>query len=263
MKNTELTDFTPGAHLMTCRAGRSVSAVEWMAPETRPSTSPIFSIMVPSITLSANAARACSSVMPFDLRSSTSVGTYFSASSAVGSIISISAGSSTPCSLATLKISSFLPTSTGTAIFLSITSFAAWTVRGSEPSGSTIRFLALEALRRRPARNMAWLVFLSSGSAARSAARHLAQRSRRLGQNRSASSLSEKIFASSAVARASLNFWATTSLMPWAPATTTASTEAKSCIRKSAAIVSMSTAELSALICAAAAAPFTLSSYSA
>ena len=46
MKNAE-TSLVPGAVLRICRAGRSVSAVEWQAPDTRPSASPILTIMVP------------------------------------------------------------------------------------------------------------------------------------------------------------------------------------------------------------------------
>ena len=40
------TSFVPGAVFRICSAGRSVLAVEWQAPETRPSASPILTIMV-------------------------------------------------------------------------------------------------------------------------------------------------------------------------------------------------------------------------
>ena len=205
MKNTELTDFTPGAVRIIWRAGRSVSAVEWIAPETRPSTSPNLSIIVASMTLSERATRADSGVMPLALRSSTRVGTYFSASSALGSIISMFAGSFTPTDFAVASISAFLPMRTGTAILRSTARQAAWTVRGSEPSGSTMRFTHLEALERRLARNMAWLTRRSAAGAARSPATHFSQRSKRFGQKSSASSPSAKIFASRAEARSSLN----------------------------------------------------------
>ena len=46
MKNAE-TSLVPGAVFRICRAGRRVLAVEWQAPETRPSASPILTIMVP------------------------------------------------------------------------------------------------------------------------------------------------------------------------------------------------------------------------
>ena len=46
MKNAE-TSLVPGAVFRICRAGRSVLAVEWQAPDTRPSASPILTIMVP------------------------------------------------------------------------------------------------------------------------------------------------------------------------------------------------------------------------
>ena len=37
----------PGLDLMICSAGLSMSPVEWIAPETRPSASPIFTIITP------------------------------------------------------------------------------------------------------------------------------------------------------------------------------------------------------------------------
>ena len=40
------TSLVPGAVLRICSAGRRVLAVEWQAPETRPSASPILTIMV-------------------------------------------------------------------------------------------------------------------------------------------------------------------------------------------------------------------------
>ena len=46
MKKAE-TSLVPGAVFRIWSAGRSVLAVEWQAPETRPSASPIFTIMVP------------------------------------------------------------------------------------------------------------------------------------------------------------------------------------------------------------------------
>ena len=41
------TMLIPGLVLMIWRAGRMVSPVEWSAPETRPSASPLWTIMVP------------------------------------------------------------------------------------------------------------------------------------------------------------------------------------------------------------------------
>ena len=43
-KNAE-TSFVPGAVLMICKDGLSVFAVEWHAPDTTPSASPIFTII--------------------------------------------------------------------------------------------------------------------------------------------------------------------------------------------------------------------------
>ena len=47
IKKQEEADFMPGLVLMICSAGRSISPVEWMAPETRPSASPHFTISTP------------------------------------------------------------------------------------------------------------------------------------------------------------------------------------------------------------------------
>jgi len=45
-KNAD-TSFVPGFVFRICRHGRSVSAVEWHAPDTIPSASPIFTIITP------------------------------------------------------------------------------------------------------------------------------------------------------------------------------------------------------------------------
>ncbi len=47
-KNAE-TSFTPGAVFRICRAGRSVSAVEWHAPATMPSASLAFTMTMPNV----------------------------------------------------------------------------------------------------------------------------------------------------------------------------------------------------------------------
>ena len=52
------TDETPFAVLIICKPGRSVFAVEWQAPETKPSTSPIFSIIAPKYVPSAKSFAA-------------------------------------------------------------------------------------------------------------------------------------------------------------------------------------------------------------
>ena len=62
--------MTPGLVLMICSAGRRVSAVEWMAPETMPSAAFFFIIMVPKNVSSFMVASAFSGVMPLALRSS-------------------------------------------------------------------------------------------------------------------------------------------------------------------------------------------------
>ena len=72
MTKNELTICAPGAVFRICRAGRSTSPVEWQAPETRPSASPIFTIIMPKYSSLSISSRACSSVMPFAARSSAS-----------------------------------------------------------------------------------------------------------------------------------------------------------------------------------------------
>ena len=47
IRKQEDTVLDAGLDLMICKAGRSMSPVEWMAPETRPSASPIFTIITP------------------------------------------------------------------------------------------------------------------------------------------------------------------------------------------------------------------------
>ena len=47
IRKQEETVFMPGLALMICSAGRSMSPVEWIAPETSPSASPFFSIITP------------------------------------------------------------------------------------------------------------------------------------------------------------------------------------------------------------------------
>ena len=51
MKQEE-TVLNPGAVLITCKPGRSVLAVEWHAPETKPSASPALRIKAPYIVWS-------------------------------------------------------------------------------------------------------------------------------------------------------------------------------------------------------------------
>ena len=60
MKKIEETTRVPGLVLMIWRAGRMVLAEVCSAPETRPSTSPRASIMVPSQTLSSRKSAASS-----------------------------------------------------------------------------------------------------------------------------------------------------------------------------------------------------------
>ena len=70
MKNTDDTRRLPGLVPRICSAGRTVAAVVWTAPATMPSTSPCWSIMVPTMIGSARCSRATSSVQPWCRRSS-------------------------------------------------------------------------------------------------------------------------------------------------------------------------------------------------
>ena len=58
MKNTDDTRRLPGLVPRICSAGRTVAAVEWTAPATMPSTSPCWSIIVPTMIGSVRCSRA-------------------------------------------------------------------------------------------------------------------------------------------------------------------------------------------------------------
>ena len=72
IRKQEETVLMPGFGLMICSAGRSMSPVEWIAPETSPSASPTLTIMTPKYIGSLTSLAASSSVMPFALRGSNS-----------------------------------------------------------------------------------------------------------------------------------------------------------------------------------------------
>ncbi|MCY1184663.1 hypothetical protein D9M73_253750 [compost metagenome] len=71
MKNTDDTRVQPGAVLISCKAGRMVLAVEWMSPETSPSTSSRASIMVPMTTGSSSCCSAIGALRLLLLRRDT------------------------------------------------------------------------------------------------------------------------------------------------------------------------------------------------
>ena len=144
MKNTLDTMLAPGAVLMSCKAGRMVLAVVCTAPETRPSASFCAIIIVPRTTVSCSCLRASSGVKPLDLRNSHMGATYCSTSSA-GLRISSDSGRLTPKSLATASTSWRVASSTQRARPFSWQMAAACTVRGSAPSGRTMRLPALRA----------------------------------------------------------------------------------------------------------------------
>ena len=144
MKNTLETMLAFGAVLMSCKAGRMVFAVVCTAPETKPSTSFCVIIIVPSTTVSFSCSRACSSVIPLDLRSSHIGATYCSAMVS-GSMISRLSGNVMFSDSATACTAAGLASSTQRAMPFSWQMAAARTVRGSEPSGSTMRLLASRA----------------------------------------------------------------------------------------------------------------------
>ena len=72
MKKIEDTSRLPGLVPRICSAGRTVAAVVCAAPQTRPSTSPWLSIMVPTVIESARCSRATASLQPLCRRSSAS-----------------------------------------------------------------------------------------------------------------------------------------------------------------------------------------------
>ena len=129
-----------GAVLINWNAGRTVLAVVCTAPDTRPSTSPKCSIIVPSTTVSLSCSWACSS-SSLPLRRSTMGLTYLSIKLS-GSRICRPSGRVSPKFLATSSTSLRLASKIQWAIPRVWQITAASTVRGSLPSGSTMVFLA-------------------------------------------------------------------------------------------------------------------------
>ena len=141
-----LTQVMPGAVLMICRAGRSVSPVVERAPEICPSASPVLIIIQPRYSGFFTSSRACSIVIPFFLRNSASNWAYssllsqFSGSMSVALPIWVS-----PFSAASACTFSGLPMRMISAISSANTRSAAVNVRSSSASGSTMRCLLLLA----------------------------------------------------------------------------------------------------------------------
>ena len=128
----------PGLVLISCNAGRTVSAVEYVAPPSRPSAQPSFTYMVPKKFLCRHASLACaSSSLP--LRSSITFVTIISMFLySIGSSVSMPSISH-PFAAAEPAISARFPSRTGTTIFSLCRRIAASRIRGSEPSVNTIR----------------------------------------------------------------------------------------------------------------------------
>ena len=138
-----LTHEMPGAHLIICRAGRSVSPVVLSAPEIWPSAPLVLIIIQPRYRLFFTSSRACSIVMPLFLRSSASRAAY---SSLLGlsdgfTIVALSIFSK-PHSLASLWMLAGLPMRMMSAMSSANTLSAALRVRSSSASGSTMRCLS-------------------------------------------------------------------------------------------------------------------------
>ena len=125
---------------MSCRAGRTVLAVVWTAPETSPSTSPSASIIVPSTTVSSRPFSACSGVSPLLLRRSHHR-VDIAATDAVGIDDFDFGGQFDAVRCATARMRSGSPSSTQWAMPFSAQIAAALRVRGSSPSGRTMRRL--------------------------------------------------------------------------------------------------------------------------
>ena len=80
MTNAPLVRLTPGFVLIICKAGRTVSPVEYTAPQTSASACSICTNIVPKYALSNKIVRACSSVA-LPLRTLTNSSTIASNSS--------------------------------------------------------------------------------------------------------------------------------------------------------------------------------------
>ena len=153
MKNPE-TNFAPGAVRKICNAGRNVFAVEWQAPDTRPSAPPVFNTMTPNVVRSFNnASRAASGVMPLALRNSYNVFTYSSNLSEVSGLMIVAPSTLTPYFSASAFTVASSPIKIRFAVFSSKIFAAARSVLSSSDSGNTIVFISCLALSLIPSIN--------------------------------------------------------------------------------------------------------------
>ena len=140
MRNAPLTIEQPGLVFSIWKAGRMVSAVVPRAPANSPSASPALIIRQPRYNGSCAFFFASSSVIPLALRNSNSKLAYSGIfASFSGSIILASPICSNPFSAAMALILSGLPISMRCAILSRNRMLAASSVRGSSPSGKTMR----------------------------------------------------------------------------------------------------------------------------
>mmetsp|Transcript_34320 Transcript_34320/g.91746 ORF Transcript_34320/g.91746 Transcript_34320/m.91746 type:complete len:301 (+) Transcript_34320:530-1432(+) len=138
MKKKELTCETPGAVLITWSAGRIVSAVAWAAPLTIPSAWSRYIIMVPNQFRSPRIRLVASSWVIF--RASLRARTIELMSAVAGSMM-VAASTDTPAALAVFSTSSRLPRMMRSTKSPANSCPAAETMRGSKPSGRTMRCL--------------------------------------------------------------------------------------------------------------------------
>ena len=140
IRNAPLTIEQPGLVFRIWKAGRIVSAVVPRAPASSPSASPALIIKQPKYKGSCAFLAASSSVIPLALRSSKSRFAYSGIfGSWIGSTIFASLIYSYPFSAAMLLIFSGSPIKISCAILSFNKMLAASNVRGSSPSGNTMR----------------------------------------------------------------------------------------------------------------------------
>lgn len=136
---------TPILAFIICNAGVIVSFVEWVAPATNPSASPLCTNIVPKKRSFLISSRASPSVMPLCWRSSKYCCVYDSKEGDSIGLIIVTAEGGHPMACNFFVIISLSPKRTIFAIFWSIMDFVAAMILSSVPSGRTIVFISAHA----------------------------------------------------------------------------------------------------------------------
>ena len=139
MKNTDDTIDTPGRVRMIWKAGRIVLAVVWAAPDTMPSASPVWTIIVPKNETSWTMSSARSGVTPLWARSRAYSAANRSSSGDRAGSTTRAPSRRTPSCAARRWTAASSPRRTRSATSRDNSVAAARMMRSSSPSGSTMR----------------------------------------------------------------------------------------------------------------------------